>query len=109
MEDTMQSLYIKKGDAVIIVAGKDRGKRGKILQVLPRNSQVVVEGLNLRAKNVRPRKQGEKGQVVRYNAPLDLSNVLLYCANCGKGRRSGVLTAQNGVKTRICTKCKRQI
>ena len=105
----MISLNIKKGDTVVIMIGKDRGKRGKVLETLPRDGRVVVEGLNLMAKNVRARRQGEKGQVVRYNAPMHISNVLLYCSHCGKGRRAGYLVQQDGKKTRICRKCKHQL
>lgn len=68
-------MKIKKNDQVKIIAGKDRGKKGKVLQVLPQKNKVVVEGINMMAKNVRPKRAGEKGQVVRYNAPIDASNV----------------------------------
>ncbi len=69
------TLHIKKNDTVLIIAGKDRGKKGKVLQVFPKLNRVVVEGINMTVKNVRPKQQGEKGQVVRYNAPLHASNV----------------------------------
>lgn len=68
-------MKIKKNDQVKIIAGKDRGKKSKVLQVLPQKNKVVVEGINMMAKNVRPKRAGEKGQVVRYNAPIDASNV----------------------------------
>ncbi len=68
-------MKIKKNDTVQIIAGKDKGKKGKVLQVLPKKNRVIVEGINMTAKNVRPKKMGEKGQVVRYNAPIHISNV----------------------------------
>jgi len=68
-------MKIKKNDQVQVIAGKDRGKKGKVLQALPDKNKVVVEGVNMMAKNVRPKRSGEKGQVVRYNAPIDVSNV----------------------------------
>lgn len=68
-------MHVKKGDNVKILTGKDRGKKGKVLQVFPQLNKVVVEGINMTVKNVRPKQQGQKGQVVRYNAPIHASNV----------------------------------
>ncbi len=68
-------MKIKKNDQVKIIAGKDRGKKSKVLQTFSQKNKVVVEGINMMAKNVRPKRSGEKGQVVRYNAPIDVSNV----------------------------------
>jgi len=99
-------MNFKKGDTVKIITGKDRGKKGKILQVFPRENMVVVEGLNLMVKNVRPKKMGEKGQVVRYNAPIDASNVELFCDKCNKAVRVGFKNLDNKKKVRICKKCK---
>lgn len=105
----MITTSIKKGDTVALISGKDRGKKGKVLQVIPKAGRIVVEGLNLQAKNVRPKKQGEKGQVVRYNAPMNISNVLLWCSHCGRGRRARFLVQADGKKTRICSKCSQGI
>ncbi len=105
----MTQMLIKKGDMVSVIAGKDKGKRAKALQIMPKSGKIVVEGLNLLAKNVRPRRQGEKGQIIRYNAPMDISNVLLYCSHCGRGRRAGYLMQRDGKKTRVCKKCKQAI
>ncbi len=68
-------MHVKKNEIVKIITGKDKGKKGKVLQVLPGENRVVVEGVNMLAKNVRPKKMGEKGQVVRFNAPIHASNV----------------------------------
>ena len=81
-------MKIKKGDQVQIIAGKDRGKRGKILNVIAPRGKVVVEGLNIVKKHRRPRKEGEKGQRVEIPAPLDISNVMLICSHCGKLTRA---------------------
>ncbi len=97
---------IRKNDTVQVVAGKDSGKRGKVLQLLPSRSKAVVEGLNLRSKIVRPRRQGQKGQVVKYPAPLPLSNIMYYCPKCSKPRRVGFQIGQDGKKVRICRHCK---
>lgn len=97
-------MNIKKGDNVKIITGKDRGKKGKVLQVLSEKHLVVVEGLNLRVKNVRPRRSGEKGQVIRFNAPLQVSNVMVVCGKCGKPTR--VRYRSEGAKNvRVCRHC----
>ncbi|MFH1236253.1 MAG: 50S ribosomal protein L24 [Parcubacteria group bacterium] len=102
----MKYFAFKKGDTVMLVSGKDKGKKGKVLDVMPKDGKVVIEGLNLLVKNVRPKRQGEKGQVVKYNAPLNASNVLLFCSTCGRGRRIGYQLQKDGKKVRICKKCK---
>lgn len=102
-------MNIKKNDIVKIIAGKDRGKKGKVLQVFAEQEQVIVEGMNMMAKNVRPKKMGEKGQVVRYNSPIKASKVLLFCSSCNKGVRTGHLITKEGKKLRICRKCKQTL
>ncbi len=102
-------MKIHKNDIVIVISGKDRGKKGKVLQLMPHKGRVVVEGVNMMAKNVRPKRAGEKGQVVRYNAPFDISNVLLFCSKCNKAVRVGFRLSQEGKKDRICKKCKQVI
>lgn len=102
-------MNLKKNDTVQIISGKDKGKKGKVLQIFPGLNKVVVEGMNMMAKNVRPKKMGEKGQVVRYNAPLSASNVMLFCSSCGKGVRTGNIIDKAGKKIRICRKCKQAV
>jgi large subunit ribosomal protein L24 len=102
-------MKIKKNDTVQINTGKDKGKKGKVLQVFPELNKVVVEGMNMMAKNVRPKKMGEKGQVVRYNAPLNASNVQIFCSSCSKGVRVGYLVDKAGKKVRICRTCKQAL
>ena len=99
-------MNIKKGDKVKILAGKDQGKIGKILKVFPKRQRVSVEGINLLYKNLRPRKQGEKGQRIQFPAPLTISNVALVCPKCGKLTRVGYKILENKNKVRICKKCK---
>ncbi|MFH0951713.1 MAG: 50S ribosomal protein L24 [Patescibacteria group bacterium] len=98
----------KKGDTVKIIQGKDRGKQGKILQVFPRDGRIVVESLNMASKNVRPKRQGEKGQVVKYNAPFNRSNALLVCPKCNKSTRLNRQKIGDN-KERVCKKCKQVI
>lgn len=99
-------MKIKKGDKVKIIAGKDRGKEGKILQVLPDKKKVIVEGINLLIKHVKPRRAGEKGQRIQFPAPLSISNVMLVCPKCSKPVRVGYKILENDKKVRICKKCK---
>lgn len=101
-------MNIKKNDKVEILAGKDKGKSGKILQSLPRDNRVSVEGLNLLIKHLRPRRDGEKGQRIEFPAFINASNVALVCPKCGKKTRvSYKIVEQNGKpkKYRSCKKC----
>jgi large subunit ribosomal protein L24 len=82
-------MKFKKGDNVIIVTGKDKGKKGKIQRVLPKTGKVVVEGLNMYKKNQRPRKTGEKGSIINVAMPMDASNVMIVDSKTGKGSRIG--------------------
>ena len=101
-------MRIKKGDIVKIISGKDRGKQGKVLKVFLKNEKILAEGINLRKKHQRPKKQGQKGEVVTLPTPFHVSNAMLFCKNCGKGTRAGYKIS-GGVKTRICKRCKNEI
>lgn len=101
-------MNIKIGDKVIIIAGKDKGKTGKVIQVLPENSKVVVEGANLLKKHLRSRQSGQKGQKIELPAPLNASNVMLYCERCARAVRIGKRTEADK-KVRFCKKCKEVI
>lgn len=99
-------MKIKKGDRVKILAGKDRGKAGKVLQVYIDRDKVTVEGFNLRHKNMRPKKEGEKGQRIQFPAPIAASNVVLLCPKCSAATRVGYRHLDDGKKARVCKKCK---
>jgi len=101
-------MKLKKNDNVIVMAGKDRGREGKIIRVLPRENKVVVEGVNLFKRRVRAKKAGEKGQVVQIAYPLNASKVMIKCSRCGKGVRAGYKLETKGKvkgKIRICRQC----
>lgn len=103
-------MSIKKGDKVKILSGKDQGKTGKILQVLPREGRVSVEGLNLLVKHLRPRRSGEKGQRIEFPSFINQSNVALICPKCGKQTRLATKVVpgtenQKSKKFRVCKKC----
>ncbi len=97
-------MKIKQGDTVLIIKGKDKGRKSKVLKSFPRESKVLVEGANLRKKHQRPKKEGEKGAVVEVAASMPLSNVKLVCPKCGKPARVGY-RIENKVKYRVCKKC----
>ncbi len=97
-------MKIKKGDTVLIIAGKDKGKKGKVIEVFPLIKKIVVEGANLRKKHVKPKKSGEKGQVVNLPSPFDVSNVKIICSKCQKPVRLGYKIGEKN-KLRVCKKC----
>ncbi len=101
-------MKIKKGDTVLIRSGKDRGKKGKVLGVFPREERILVEGINLRKKHVKPKKEEEKGQVVEVPAPVGISTVKLICPKCGKAARIRYQIMGNK-KYRVCKKCNQEI
>lgn len=102
-------MRIKKNDKVKIIAGKDSGKSGKVLNIIKTRGKIVVEGINIMKKHTRPKKEGEKGQRVEIAAPIDISNAMLICPACGKETRVGYQIAEDGKKSRICKKCKKTI
>jgi len=99
-------MLLKKNDTVKIISGKDKGKTGKISQVLPKENKVVVEGLNIHFKNLRPKKQNEKGQRIEFAAAQAAAKVSFLCPGCGRQTRLGVKILDNKEKVRICKKCK---
>ena len=98
-------LCIRKNDVVVVMTGKDKGKRGKILTVLPSESRVIVENINLVKKARRKTQQDQKGGIVDIESPLHMSNVMLYCKQCDKPRRFRVNVLKDGTKIRECKKC----
>lgn len=97
-------MNIKKGDTVLIKKGKDKGKSGKVIKVLPKEDKVVVEGLNLVKKIQKARKAGEKGQIISVPRPIFRANVMLICPNCKRPTRISYVK-DNDAKYRICKKC----
>jgi len=101
-------MKIKKGDTVLIISGKDRGRKGKVIEALPKENKLFVEGINLRKKHMKPKKSGEKGQIVETPAPLNSSDVKLICSKCGKAARTGY-KLEGKKKYRICKKCGQEV
>lgn len=96
---------IKTNDTVKVLHGKDRGKTGKVLQVLPNLGKASVEGINQLIKNLKPQKKGEKGQRITFPSPVNISNLSLVCPKCGKTTRVGFKKLDDGKKLRQCKKC----
>jgi large subunit ribosomal protein L24 len=97
---------VRKNDNVLVTTGKDRGKRGRVLKVLPTTNRVVVEGVNMIKRHTKPNPQRQiKGGLVEREAPLHASNVQVVCPECGKATRIGRKVLGDGRKVRICRKC----
>ncbi len=97
--------HVKKDDMVKIVAGKERGKTGKVLRVFPAKGRVVVEGLNQVKRHTRPSQLNPEGGIVEKEAAISISNVMLICGSCNEATRTGVRLLEDGTKTRFCKKC----
>ncbi|NTU78268.1 MAG: 50S ribosomal protein L24 [Chloroflexales bacterium] len=82
-------MHVKTGDEVLVIAGKDKGRRGKIKRAIPEVGRVVVEGLNIAKRHMKPRGPGKPGGIIDIEAPLDVSNVMLICPSCGHASRTG--------------------
>ena len=100
----MMKLKIKKDDKVMVIAGKDKGATGKILSIDRYNARVIVEGVNIVTKHQKPTQAGQEGQIVKFEAPIHYSNVLLYNKESGKGERLKIRINDDNSKTRIFAK-----
>lgn len=97
---------IRKNDNVVVTTGKDRGKRGRVVRLVPEKNRLVVEGVNIIKRHTRPNPQKNvKGGVVEREAPLHASNVQIVCPDCGKPTRIGKKILDDGRKVRVCRKC----
>lgn len=101
-------MKIKKGDTILVIAGKDKGRKAKVIIAYPKRKKIVAEGINLRKKHIQPKKSGEKGQIVSLPGPFSVSNAKVVCPKCGKPTRIGYKIEENK-KYRICKKCGQEI
>jgi large subunit ribosomal protein L24 len=102
-------MRIKKGDTVVITAGKDRGKRGKVRRALPSEDRVIVEGLNMIKRHSRARRAARQAGIIELEAAVHVSKVMLVCDKCGKPTRIGFRFLDDGKKVRICNSCQEVI
>ncbi|MBQ8433120.1 MAG: 50S ribosomal protein L24 [Clostridia bacterium] len=100
----MAKMHIKKGDTVVVLSGEDKKVQGEVIAVSPEEGKVIVKGVNIIHKHVKPRKQGEAGGIVDAEGAIYASNVALYCPECKKGVRVGHEVV-DGKKIRVCAKC----
>ena len=105
----MNKVHVKSGDTVVVLSGKDKGKQGKVLQVSPKEGKVIVEGLNIATKHVKPRRQGEQGGIVEAEAAMYACKVQLVCPKCGKATRIAHKILEDGSKVRVCKSCGEEI
>ena len=98
-------MNIKKNDTVVVLSGKDKGKKGKVKTAMPKENKLIVEGVNMATCHVKHRKQGEEGGIIRKEIPIRADKVMLVCPKCGKPTRVGHKLLENGDKVRACKKC----
>jgi len=96
---------IKRDDLVLVIVGKDRGKQGQVRQVFSRENRLVVQGVNMIKRHMRPRAMGTQAGIIEKEAPIHASNVMIICKTCGKPVRVGFRVRPDGVKSRVCRSC----
>ena len=101
----IKKVHVKTGDTVIVLSGKERGKKGKVLAVSPKEGKVIVEKVNMVSKHVKPKKMGEQGGIVKAEGALYACKVQLVCPHCSKPTRVAHKIIEDGTKGRICKKC----
>ena len=97
--------YVRKDDIVKVIAGKDRGKQGKVLRIFPNEGRLTVERVNMIKRHTRPSRQTQQGGIIEREGKLHISNVMLVCSRCGRGVRVGHRFLEDGKKVRICRAC----
>ena len=101
----MAKLHVRKGDSVVITAGKDKGKKGSILQAIPKEGKVIVEGVNVIKRHSKPNKANPQGGIIEREAPVAASNAMPFCTKCNKGVRISKKILADGKKVRTCAIC----
>ena len=102
-------MKIRKNDTVLVVAGKDRGKKGKVRFAYPKKEQVLVEGINFIKRHTRPMRQAKQAGIIEREAPIHVSDVMLLCSKCNHPTRVGFRFLEDGRKVRICRVCREVI
>ena len=105
----MNKMSIKKGDLVVVLSGKDKGKQGKVLTAMPKSGKVVVEKVNMVSRHTKPRQQGEQGGIIQKETPLYASKVMAVCPKCSKPTRPAHKFLADGKKVCVCKKCGAEI
>ena len=105
----MNKMRIKKDDTVVVLSGKDKGKKGKVLKVMPKESKVIVEKVNIVSRHTKPRQQGDQGGILKKEAPIYACKVQRVCPKCDKATRPAHKVLADGKKVRVCKKCGAEI
>ncbi len=101
----VKKFHVKKGDLVQVMAGKEKGKQGKVLNVFYGKDRLTVENLNVVKRHTRPSRQNQEGGIVEKESPMSASNVMLVCSACNQPSRTGIRVLEDGTKARFCKKC----
>lgn len=101
----MTKIRIKKDDMVIVNTGSEKGKKGKVLAVMPKENKILVEGVNIRTMHSKARKQGQESGIIKREKPMNVSKFSFYCEKCDKGVKLGTKIEKDGTKSRFCKKC----
>ena len=102
-------MHVKTNDTVVVIAGKDKGKQGKVMSAVPGSGKVLVEGINVAKRHKKPRKQGEPGGIISKETPVYSNKVMRVCPKCSKPTRPASKLDKNGDKVRVCKKCDAEI
>lgn len=100
-----KKLHVKRGDTVVVISGKDKGKKSKVLLAYPKDGKVIVEGVNMSTKHKKPSQKVQQGGIIHQESPIFASKVMLWCDKCKKGVRIGKRVLQDGTKVRYCKSC----
>ena len=100
---------IKKGDTVSVIKGKDKGKKGKVIEILAGGTRALVEAINLVKKHKRKTRQDQQGGIISIEAPISIGNLMFFCKSCNRGVRLGFKVLKDNVKTRFCKGCKEAV
>ena len=98
-------VHVRKNDTVVVISGKDKGKTGEVLRVIPKTGKVVVKGVNLVKKHQKPNRQNMQGGIIEMEAAINSSKVMLFCEKCKKATRISHKLLEDGAKVRVCKKC----
>jgi large subunit ribosomal protein L24 len=101
----MAKIHVRKKDTVMVISGKDKGKTGEVLSVMPKVGKVIVKGVNIISKHQKPNKQNMEGGIIQKEAPIYSSKVMLYCDKCKNVTRISHKILEDGTKVRVCKKC----
>jgi len=105
----VQKMHVKANDTIMVLAGRDKGKQGKVISTDPKSGKVLVEGVNVAKRHKKPRKQGEPGGIITKETPIYASKVMRICPKCSKQTRPAHRFNKDGTKVRVCKKCDAEI